>query len=224
MAIAYTAAQIAAVALVAAAQALVNPAFNYYRWLERLDVDGLVVSVATFASAIACIPLLRFLVGRREPAPWTFLGVRPVSRRDILLSCGAIAIFVAIADTLTFLLGRPVVPPFMAEAWVTATSPALLCLAVIVAAPLVEELMFRGFLFAGLRACGAPVAVAALVISLLFAAIHAQYDLYDRTYVFLMSLMFVGARLRFDSVLAPIAMHASANAIATVETIVFTAG
>lgn len=207
-----------------AVAATAEPAIDYADWPERIDVDGVVISVATFAAAIVCIPVLRFLVGRREPQPWAFLGVRHCSRREILLACGALAAFVAVADTFTVLIGRPLVPPFMLEAWTTARWPALLCLAVVVAAPLVEELLFRGFLFAGLRACGVPVIVIALALSALFAAVHAQYDLYDRTYVFLMGLLFVGARVRFDSVLPSLAMHSLANGIATVETIVLTGG
>ena len=57
------------------------------------------------------------------------------------------------------------------------------------------------------------LAIGALAVSLLFGAIHTQYDAYDMASVFLMGLLFMAARVRFDSIVPCIAMHSLANAI-----------
>jgi membrane protease YdiL (CAAX protease family) len=169
----YLAAQVAGVIAVGVFDAVTVPGFDFVQWAERADGDGFVLSVATIASAIVCIPVLRWLTGRRESAPWTFLGFRSVAWRDIVLACMTMAVFIAITDPLNVWLGRPLVPPFMQEAYATARVPALLFLAVAIVAPVTEELAFRGFLFGALRARAVPVGVVTAT-SLVFAVIHTQ--------------------------------------------------
>jgi hypothetical protein len=138
VALAYLAAQVAGVVAVAAWHAATTPEFDAAKWGARAEFNGVVLSVATLASALICIPLLRWLAGRRESAPWTFLGFRPVGWRGILFACGAMGMFIAVTDPLNVWLGRPLVPPFMLEAYATAPLPALLFLAVAIAAPATE--------------------------------------------------------------------------------------
>ena len=126
--------------------------------------------------------------------------------------------FIAITDPLNVWFGRPLVPAFMLEAYATARLPALLFVAVAIAAPVTEEVAFRGFLFGALRARGIPVGVTVAVTSLLFAVIHAQYDAWDMSLVFLVGLLFAGARVHFNSVVPSIAMHAFTNTVAFIET------
>jgi membrane protease YdiL (CAAX protease family) len=181
-------------------------------WARGLSTNGFVLSLATCASAIVTVPAVRLLTGTVEERPWSFLGLRRVSGRAILVSCAATAAFIVIWEVVSALLQRPPTP-FMIAIYDTARFPALLAVVLVVVAPLTEELLFRGFLFAGLRASGTPVGIAALVVSLLFGAIHTQYDVYDTASVFLMGLLFMAARVRFDSIVPSIAMHSLANAI-----------
>lgn len=209
--------QIAAAVIVGVADALNRPRFDLDEWGEGLGSDGFFLSVLTIASAATSLPAIRFLTGRCEARPWEFLGLQPCPARQILLSCAAMAIFIGASDLLTVTVGRPLVPPFMSEAYTSARVPALLFVALVVVAPVFEELLFRGFLFGGLRACGAPLLVAALLVSLAFAALHVQYDAYDLTAVFLMGLLFLWARVRFNSVIPSITMHSLANTVGFIE-------
>ena len=215
----YIAAQVAGLIGVGVFDALTTPGFDPERWGAGAVSNGLVLSVATFASAIVCIPMARWLAGRRESAPWAFLGFRPVRWRDIGLACGAIGILIAISDPLNVWLGRPLVPPFMLQAYWTAGSPLVLFLAVAIVGPLTEEVVFRGFLFGALRARAVPIGLIVGLTSVLFAVIHTQYDLWDMTVVLLMGLLFAVARARFDSVIPSIAMHGFANTVAFIETV-----
>jgi membrane protease YdiL (CAAX protease family) len=178
-----------------------------------LDINT-VLGPAIVASAVICIPLVRYLVGRCELRPWAFLGMRRCPARYIVVSgIGMIALLMAM-DAVSTAIGRPIVSPFMEDAYASAASPLLLFLAFVIAAPLCEELLFRGFLFGGLRACGTGVWVAVAVVSLVFASIHTQYDWYDGTAVLLIGLVLVAVRVHSGSLIPSIFMHGLTNTIA----------
>jgi len=217
VAVVYFGTQIATLMGIGVGAALATPGLDVEAWLERARVDGLVLSVATIASALTCVPLILFLVGRREAAPRAFLGLRPCPRRMLLLGALGMALFVAASDGLTVALGRAVVPPFMTAAYATARSPVLLLVALVVAAPVVEELFFRGFLVSTLTSVGAGGAMTVLPPSMIWAAFHVHYDLYGMTTVFVMGLLLAGARLASGSLWPPLLMHALANAVAFAE-------
>jgi membrane protease YdiL (CAAX protease family) len=199
------------------ATAMTRPHFDIKGWAYRAGSDGFILSLTTCAAALTCVPLLGLLTGRRETRPWDFLGLRSCPTRHIILSCGAMAAFIAASDWVSVTVGRPSASPFMREMYASARFPTLLLVTLVVAAPILEELFFRGFLFGGLLACGAPVQVTVAAVSAAFAALHSQYDAYDVTWVFLMGLLLVGARVKFDSIVPCIAMHSIANAVAFVE-------
>ena len=79
-------------------------------------------------------------------------------RSRILHWLTAILVFAALLigfDLVTYLLGRDVVPGFMVEAYKSARASNALVLffiAVVIVAPVSEEVAFRGFLFRGLGA------------------------------------------------------------------------
>jgi hypothetical protein len=106
----------------------------------------------------------------------------------------------------------------MIETYLTAGSVALLWLAIVVAAPLAEEVLFRGFLFTGFAASPLGAMGTIFLTSLVWAAIHVQYDLYGRFMIFLSGLLLGWARWRTQSVTTPILMHSFMNLVAMLET------
>jgi membrane protease YdiL (CAAX protease family) len=219
IAVVYLVAQVGAVVAVAVLAAILEPRFNATEWAARAEHDGLVVSAATFSAAMLCIPLVRFLVGRHESAPWSFLGVRPVRTRELAVACGVMLVFIAISDTINvWLLDRPLVPPFLRETYTSSRTPVLLLAALVLAAPVSEELIMRGFLFSALRAKGIRTGYVVGITTVFFALLHTQYDLHDMAVVGLIGLLLGGARARYDSILPSIAMHALSNAVAFAET------
>jgi membrane protease YdiL (CAAX protease family) len=218
--IAYIGTQLAGLILVGIVNGIADPDFDFERWGEAAGSNGTVVSIATLAAAAVSIPLIPFLVGRVEENPWAFLGFRRCRPRHLLIACGAMVIFIVASDSLSVMLGRPIVPQFMVDAYTSARFPVVLFVALAVAAPLVEELIFRGFIFGGLRACNVPVGAAVIIASVAFAILHVQYDAYDVTIVFLIGLLLMGARVRFDSIVPAIAMHSLTNTIAFAEVVV----
>ncbi|HSN56870.1 MAG TPA: CPBP family intramembrane glutamic endopeptidase, partial [Candidatus Sulfomarinibacteraceae bacterium] len=184
-------------------------------------VSGDLFAVATLATAAVCIPLVWALAAfkaRGEAARALALRVPPEGR-TLTAWLGATVVLVVASDLLTVALGRPIVPEFMTDLVRATAAPALLWPAIVVAAPLFEELLVRGFLFEGLRRgpLGAPGAV--VVTAAVWAAVHLQYDAYEVGTILVFGIVLGTARLRSGSLWVPIAMHVLVNLIATVETL-----
>ena len=143
--------------------------------------------------------------------------MRFVSLRSLLLWCVTILAFMLFSDLLTLALGKPLVPPNFADLYASASAPFLLMLALVAAAPLLEELFFRGFILSALDSLGIPFRVGAGASSLAWAAIHSQYGLYELTLIFAMGLLLAEARYRSRSIVPCIAMHSVSNMGAFVE-------
>jgi membrane protease YdiL (CAAX protease family) len=132
-----------------------------------------------------------------------------------------LVVFAALADGLTIALGRPVIPKFMIDAYSTAGFVPLLWTAVVLMAPLFEEVFFRGFIFQGIRHSRLGVCGAIVLTSLAWAGTHVQYDWYQMTIIFAGGILLGVARWRSKSVYPPLAMHAAMNLMATVEVAVY---
>ena len=218
-----------------AAEALVLVVF-LARWFARnpgvpIDVDkvahdGYVVSIAAIASmAVQCAVVVLAIRRARQPVA-EYLGLvrRPHPREIVFCLATVVALLVA-SDLLSWSIGHDLVPPFMVKVYDAARDagvPALLLLlvAVALAAPIGEEIMFRGFLFRGWAASPLGVTGTIVVTSAIWAAIHVQYDWYGVVQVFILGLVFGWVRARSGSILLTMMMHAVCNVAATVETAV----
>lgn len=78
--------------------------------------------------------------------------------------------------------------------------------------PLIEELIFRGYLYGNLRRNRVPVWVAAIVVSALFGLAHGQWNV--GLNVFVLSLLMVYAREKTGSIWAGVLMHMIKNGLA----------
>ncbi len=104
-------------------------------------------------------------------------------------------------------------------------SPVLMTIAVIFAAPLAEECLFRGWLFTGLARKSVPLAY--LASCGLFSAIHVvgYIGQYDARTLLLCFVQYLGPSLALcwacrknDSLAAPLLMHMFINALACIFT------
>jgi CAAX protease family protein len=179
---------------------------------------GLHFAVGTLIAAPLGIAMTFGLArARRGVDARRFLGLCRPRGRDVLLGVALLAIFNLGYDAVSTWLGRPDIPDFMLEAFRTAVSLPILFLAVVVAAPAFEELLFRGFLLEGLRRSRLGAAGAALGSSLLFAAGHLQYDPFDMAAIFTLGLLFAGMRLKSGSTWLTFGLHMLTNLVATVQ-------
>ena len=81
-------------------------------------------------------------------------------------------------------------------------------LAVVVLAPIVEELVFRGCIHTRLRRSMKPL-TAALISAFIFGIAHGH--LISATYAFILGLVLAYLYEKYDSVIVPILFHAAIN-------------
>ena len=94
--------------------------------------------------------------------------------------------------------------------------PVYFFIEVAIAAPIVEELVFRGFLYRGLAASRLGIIGAILVTSVLWAGLHT-----DRTWLGFADVLFCGLvlgwlRWRTDSTIPTLVVHGLYNAPAAI--------
>jgi membrane protease YdiL (CAAX protease family) len=178
-----------------------------------LFIVALVAEVAVLAAAAR-------LAGWRAT---DYFGLVPPERRDAMIAVAATVAFVLAFDAFTYLLGKPVVTPFQIELYKSAAasnSLPLMWLTLVVAAPVGEEIMFRGFLFRGWAQTQRAAMPAIVVISAFWSVIHTQYDWFGIAQIFLIGLLLGWVRWRSGSTLLTIGLHGLINAWATLQTFV----
>jgi membrane protease YdiL (CAAX protease family) len=94
----------------------------------------------------------------------------------------------------------------------------LLVIAFCVAAPVTEELFARGFLYRGWSESFLRPAGAIVLSSLVWTALHLQYDWYFFGEVFSIGLLLGYLRYRFNSTWLTIVVHGLNNLAAVVQT------
>ena len=166
--------------------------------------------LAMFAAALAFF-VIPIRVRRFRYAE--YIRLTPCRLRHYLFALLAILLFVGIEHGLTVLLDRPM-PESMTQLWQTSGSVVLLLFVVVIAGPIAEEMFFRGFLYRGLAGTRLGPALPILVTSLLWTAIHIQYELPELTYIFVAGLLIGWSRHASGSIRPAILMHVTMNAIA----------
>jgi uncharacterized protein len=188
-------------------------------FLDPTDAGGptlllLVIAAQTLGLAGA----LAYLAARRRLS-WRLLGPRRPRWRHVAIGLGVgVGGFVAVNLLIAGLLQifGPVEPPeqqLLSDVTAGGLTTLFAVVAAVVMAPLVEEVVFRGVLFQGLkRRIG--LWPGALVSGLLFAVVHVevQQPLYSSAFV-LLGLLFAWTMHRFGSLLVPIVAHAAFNAV-----------
>ena len=218
--LAYVVAQIVAFFVIAVVLALSRRGQTGSGLSAAAGADADIISVTAWAATLVAVPLILLFAKRQAlTTPADLLGCKAATARQTFFWLGGLLLFVAASDGLTLLLGREVVPQSMRDIYASADVPILLWSTLIIAAPLFEELLFRGLMFQGLLETRLKFVGAAVVTSLIWSAIHVQYDLYGIASIFVGGLLLAAARYFTGSVFVPMLMHATMNLVATLEVI-----
>jgi membrane protease YdiL (CAAX protease family) len=186
------------------------------------DFNGNVLTLSIFVSVpiiLGCIALCIYV--RKGPSIRQYIGFNAIDIGTVLRWTGLILLFLAASEFLSQAMGRPLLPDFVVETYKTAMSSALLLAAVVIAAPLAEEVLFRGFILAGFRSDAISNGAAISFSALLWAANHFQYDLFEMILVFLLGIIMGFAKIKTGSIYPPLAMHASVNLLTFIVTAVY---
>jgi membrane protease YdiL (CAAX protease family) len=120
--------------------------------------------------------------------------------------------------------GRSIVPPFVMDAYRSARDSGtiwLFAIALVVAAPLAEEIVFRGFMFRGLAASRVGIAGAILIPSAIWSERHEQYETFFIVQIFILGVVFGWLRWKSGSTWLTIVLHAIINFTSLLQTIYF---
>ena len=186
--------------------------------IAKMQWSGSLLATATIASGLICSGVILLAVWLQKNAIITgYLGLKtlPVSS---YLRWGLLFILVLlIAEVALVLTEQDSVPNVMVRFYQSASPKWLLWLAIVLVAPIFEELLFRGFLYQGLRHSFFGVSGAIFVTALMWAAIHVQYELFYMGIIFVFGVIFGYSRHKSGSLLIPVFLHVLNNLISTVQ-------
>lgn len=185
--------------------------------------NGTVVS-ASLVISCGLLILLSYLIVRLKGGHFSqYLALRPFSFSIGFAMLGLLLVFMIGSQALTYWLDKA--PSlFVDPLYDSVSSVWLLIFAMVIVAPVYEELVFRGILWSAIaEQFAAPPAtgisqsgavIASLITSLIFASIHLQYGLYEISTIVVLALIFCYARVKSGSLLLPIVLHIVNNGVA----------
>jgi len=206
-------------------------AFGVLLWLHTGDwgsilqtpFDGVAVTLFVCIANPITIAVLASAVWLRRADPVDYFALRRPRSADVTMGISCLVVLIAASDTLLYFSGRDLVTPFQLQSYTTAAAAGWLlpmAAAAILLAPASEEVLFRGFLFRGWARSERSALPAVAVISLLWAALHLQYDWTGMLQIFVIGLFLGWMRLRSGSLPLTFLLHALFNLEGTFETLV----
>ena len=186
---------------------------------------GLTISLSVITGLPAVLAALWVAI-RVSRTPFAdYLALRWTSWTNLLI--GVVALFVLVMgwDLVSRMTGREVTPGFMGDVLQSARTDGalgLLVFAFCVAAPVSEELFARGFLYRGWSESFLGPVGAILLSSLVWTALHLQYDWFFFGEVFSIGLLLGYLRYRSNSTWLTIILHGLNNLAAVVQTMLLT--
>ena len=188
--------------------------------MQKMANDGFLLAFVTMVAAPAWVGVSVFAARLRKWRARDYLALVAPRRGEIAFGAVSMGVLLVGFDLLTLLVGREVVPGFMREAYLSARnsgSLALFFLAVVIVAPISEEIAFRGFIFRGLSASWLGVSGAIIATSAAWAAMHVQYDAFTLGQIFCIGLLLGWIRWASGSTLLTIVLHMLANFVACIQ-------
>jgi len=173
--------------------------------------------VGFFAMPVAIFFILWRM--KKRKIPLSDLGSLEIQRKPLFLSIFLLAAFLLLEEFYFYVLGIEMPESFIE--FMLAEPILLGFISVVVVAPIIEEFLFRGFLYSQLRRSFLRDWGAIAVSSLVWTAIHFQYEVGILFFLFLFGLFLGYFRIKYNSLLIPVALHALNNLIAFILTIYF---
>ncbi|WP_296243191.1 MULTISPECIES: CPBP family intramembrane glutamic endopeptidase [unclassified Psychrobacter] len=186
--------------------------------------DGTVVSVSIMIGCLLLVAISILLIRIRGGSIRQYLALKLFSWAIAIGMLGLLLIFMIGSQALTYLLNEsPLV--FVDPLYQSVSSVWLLVFAMVIVAPIYEELIFRGLLWSAIAEQFPDASysghrgaiVASLVTSLIFAAIHLQYGIYEISTIVVLALIFCYARIKSGSLVLPMLLHIINNGAAMAQ-------
>ncbi|HYQ06720.1 MAG TPA: type II CAAX endopeptidase family protein [Xanthobacteraceae bacterium] len=190
--------------------------------LLQTPFDGVLVTTFIVISNPITIAVLAIAVRITQSDLSEYFALHWPSGRDLSFGVVGLVVLIAASDALLYLTGRDLVTSFQLQSYTTAAAAGWLLpmlAAAILIAPAGEEAMFRGFLFRGWARSSRSAWPAIVVISVLWAMLHVQYDWTGVLQIFVVGLFLGWMRWRSGSLTLTFLLHALFNLEGTLETL-----
>lgn len=188
--------------------------------LNIITTHALTISIATIASMPPATAVLILAVWRARCSITEYFALTWPCRKDLLIGIAIVVVLLPLGDLTSYLTGHDIVPAAVVDAYKTARASGhilTLAFALVVIAPLMEELLFRGFLFRGYAASRLGVTGAILLTSVIWASMHIQYDVFYIVQIIVLGCVFGWVRWRSGTTLLTIILHALVNLTALLQ-------
>lgn len=186
---------------------------SFFLFSKRVVTDSFLLFLAAMGGMVFVVPFVLGIIKFKQGAIMReYLSLNGFRLATLMLSIVTFIVLYLSIGVLTELLGAKETPDFMLNLeYPTLLSKMLLVIAVVVAAPIVEEVVFRGFLLKGFANSFLGVHGAVVLTSLLWAVIHGQYEFIYLFMIFLIGIVFGYARVMTNSLYIPMIMHGLMN-------------
>jgi membrane protease YdiL (CAAX protease family) len=183
--------------------------------LPEADAASWPQTGAYWISATAGLALIGWFIRHNEGASLVdYLGLHPVPGLVVVKWLFGISIFYGIFVML------PAAIATQTGFSVPAPKPALpFFISIVMVAPILEEVIFRGFMMAGLLHSRAKVAGTIFLTTVIWTAAHLRNqvdwvsDLHGLGIIFCFGTILAVARIRSNSLILPLILHSSWNAM-----------
>ncbi len=168
------------------------------------------------ASVVPVVVIVVAVKGRRYSLR-DYFALNRIPRRDLALGIAGLIALIVVFEAMERLFGIDAGSKSVAATYRAAKLAGMLpalWLAVVIAAPVSEELLFRGFLHRGWAPSWLGVCGTIVLTSALWAAMHQQYNGFGILCVFEMGLLFGWIRQRSGSTTLTMMLHALNNVVA----------
>jgi len=194
-------------------------------WMQQNPVEVSILSdektiispVESAVSYLITVPLqiwfIFWLLRRRKIDLSKNLGLYHFNRNALIHALSAYLILYLVLTVYSYAF--QISPPEEFIKLMQATPFVLNFLMVVIGAPIVEEFLFRGFLFSQLKTTKLGIHGSIILTSLIWTSIHLQYDLFLLIPIFLLGLFLGYLMHKYNSLYLVIIVHAVHNLQAT---------
>ncbi|MDA7881162.1 CPBP family intramembrane metalloprotease [Akkermansiaceae bacterium] len=183
---------------------------------SELALDGDAIGMSSFLTIFVVCPVC-WLLGKVRPhwSGWEYLGVNSVRGWQWPLWAGITYGLGTLFGLLGPSLGLDEMDESMVQMAESTDYAILLILGVAIAAPLVEEFIFRGVVYRGWRASKMGLSGTLVLTSFLWTILHVQYPFPILCFLFVFGIILGLAREWTGNIWIPVWMHFVNNAIAS---------
>lgn len=176
--------------------------------------NGMAISVSVMVTGVIIVGFIALLITLKKGAKiGDYLALYGFTGKQFLGFLGLLLLLNVLIEAMSVWLGLEPMS-FVDEIMPTAHPLWLLVVAMVVVAPIYEEVMFRGFMWVGLAKSQLGFWGASVLTSLVFALIHGQYTHVELVAIVALAMVFSYARAKSGSLFLPITLHIINNGLA----------